>query len=280
MADGDIYAERLGRHAIEAHRMDDQFRIITRALGWTLHPSVTRNLDQSPSIADFATGTGLFLRSLAKTYPNAARLDGYDLSPEMFVSDGKVKLSVADVKKPMPTELHGLYDVLHLRWLIAGMEPDDWEPVLRNLLPLLKPGGAIQWVEPAFSQTQHLRGEPESKTATLTKMSLMFRSGPLQQRFSHGWSTLPAIMEKCGLRVETDLVSSDRVVGTRRALTENGLVALLGFARIMASKQAPGAMSMAEIDAVEAKAKEEIESGCYLRYDVHTAVGFKPDDMK
>jgi hypothetical protein len=84
------------------------------------------------------------------------------------------------------------------------MEPDDWELVLRNMLQLLKPGGAIQWEEPAFSQVQLLRGEPSSMTATMTRLSLMFRSGPLQQRFSHGWSTLPAIMEKCGLRVEME----------------------------------------------------------------------------
>ena len=84
-------------------------------------------------------------------------------------------------------------------------------------------------------------------------------------------------MEKCGLRVETDVVSSDRVVDTRRALTENGLVALLGFARMLAAKQAPGAISTAQIQEMEGAAIREIESGCYVRYDVHTAIGFKPN---
>ena len=194
----------------------------------------------------------------------------------MFFPDKNVNLSIANAKEPLPAELHGVYDVVHIRFLIAGMEPDDWEPVLRNVLQLLKPGGAIQWVEPAMSQVQHLRGEPNSMTATMTRLSLMFRSGPLQHRFSQGWSTLPAIMQQCGLRVETDVVSSDRVVETRRALTENGLVALLGFARMMAAKKAPGAMSMEEIEETERAAIKEIESGCYVRYDVYTAVGFKP----
>jgi len=246
------------------------------ALGWILHPSVARNLGDSPSIADFATGTGLFLRSLSTSYPGA-RLDGYDISPAMFVSDNNVTLSVANAKEPLPAELHGVYDVVHIRYLIAGMEPDDWQLVLLNMLQLLKPGGAIQWEEPALSQVQHLRGGPSSTTATMTRMSLMFRSGVLQQRFSQGWSTLPAIMEKCGLRVETDVVSSDRVVDTRRALTENGLVALLGFARMLAAKQAPGAISTAQIQEMEGAAIREIESGCYVRYDVHTAIGFKPN---
>ncbi|KAL9593685.1 MAG: hypothetical protein Q9219_007440 [cf. Caloplaca sp. 3 TL-2023] len=256
MAERDIYAEHLGRHATEAERMDEQFQIIT-------------------TIADFATGTGLFLRLLAESYPDA-RLDGYDLSPAMFLHDKNVNLSLADAKEALPGELHGIYDVVHIRYLIAGMEPDDWEPVLRNLLQLLKPGGAIQWEEPALSQVQHLRGGPDSRTAITTSLSLMFRSGPLQERFGHGWSTLPAIMEKCGLRVETDVVSSDRVVETRKALTRNGLVALISYARMMAAKQVPGAMSMDDIERLEKEALQEIESGCYVRYDVHTAVGFKP----
>ncbi|KAL8728581.1 MAG: hypothetical protein Q9166_005314 [cf. Caloplaca sp. 2 TL-2023] len=195
----------------------------------------------------------------------------------MFLHDKNVKLSVADAKTPVPSELYGIYDVVHIRYLIAGMEPDDWEPVLCNMLKLLKPGGAIQWEEPALSQVQHLRGQPNSTTATMTKLSLHFRSGPLQQRFSHGWSTLPAIMGKHGLRVETDIVSSDRVVETRRALTENGLVALLGFERMMAARQAPGAVSTTQIEEMERRAIIEIESGCYVRYDIHTVVGFKPD---
>ncbi|KAL8817071.1 MAG: hypothetical protein Q9191_008217, partial [Dirinaria sp. TL-2023a] len=247
------------------------------ALGWILHPSVANDLGDCPSIADIATGTGLFLRSLAEVYPRS-RLDGYDISSAMFLPDpdNKAKFFTANVKEPLPAELHGVYDVVHIRFLVAGMEPDDWEPVLRNVLQLLKPGGAIQWIEPAFSDAQHLRGEPGSMTATMTRLSLMFRSGPVQHRFSQGWSTLPTIMKQCGLRVETDIVSSDRVVETRRALTENGLVALLGFARMMAAKNAPGAMSMEQIDETERAAIKEIESGCYLRYDVHTAIGFKP----
>ncbi|KAL8761306.1 MAG: hypothetical protein Q9184_002575 [Pyrenodesmia sp. 2 TL-2023] len=276
MAHSDIYAERFGRNAIETERMDQQFQIITGALGWLLHPSITRALGDSPSIADFATGTGQFLRLLSKMYPGA-RLDGYDVSSAMFTPDEHINMTIANAKEPLPAELHGAYDVVHIRYLVAGMEPTDWEPVLRNMLQILKPGGAIQWVEPALSQCENLRGEPISTTTTMTRLSSMFRSGPVQQRFSHGWNTLPALMEKCGLRVETDLVSSDRIPGTRRALTENAMVAALGFARMMTDKQAPGAMSTEQIQEVEIAAIKDIDSGCYLRYNVHTAIGFKPE---
>ncbi|KAI9717490.1 MAG: hypothetical protein M1828_007190 [Chrysothrix sp. TS-e1954] len=276
MSKQDLYAESMGRDATEAQRMDQQFQIITGALGWTLHPSIVPILGDSPNIADFATGTGLFLRSLAESYP-AARLDGYDVSSNMFEANCKnVKLSIADVNQPVPSELHGIYDLVHVRYLIAGMQPDDWEPALRNLLQLLRPGGVIQWEEPALSQTQHLRARPESSTSTMRKMMLSFIKGPLHDQLCHGWSTLPEIMERCGLRVETDVVSSDRHVETRRMLTENGMVALFGYARLMASKHAPGAMSMDQIKELEVDAIKEVESGCYVRYDIHTAVGFNP----
>ena len=240
---------------------------------------MARDLRDSPSIADFATGTGAFLHSLSESYPGA-RLDGYDISPAIFRPGKNVNLSVANAKEPIPAELHGVYDIVHIRYLAAGMEPDDWEPVLRNMLQLLKPGGAIQWEEGALSQLQYLRGEPSSMTATLKRASLTFLTGTMQRRFSYGWNTLPEIMEKCGLRVETDVVSSDRVVETRRAITENSLVALLGFARMMAAKEAPGAMATAEIEEMEDAAIKEIESGCYVRYDIHTAVGFKPNGIE
>ncbi|KAL8800329.1 MAG: hypothetical protein Q9182_005256 [Xanthomendoza sp. 2 TL-2023] len=294
MADKDIYTELMGRHAAEAQRLDEQFRLITgyglearasktpvtdglqscSALGWILHPSITRRLGNRPSIADFATGTGLCLRLLSDFYPGA-RLDGYDISPEMFAADEKVNLSVANAKEPLPAELHGVYNVVHIRCLIVGMDPEEWEPVLRNMVQLLKPGGAIQWTEPALSQLRYIRGEPYSRTSTMNELLSMLRGGPLQQRCSHGWSTLPAIMEKCGLEVETDVVSSDRQAEAGRASTENHLKIPLSFLRMMAAKQAPGALSSTQIDEMEAEAIKEVESGSYVRYDLHTAIGFK-----
>ena len=76
--------------------------------------------------------------------------------------------------------------------------------------------------------------------------------------------------------METDIVSSDRQPETRRTLTENALVAAMGFTRMMTAKQAPGAMSTEEMEGIESAAIKDIESGCYIRYDIHTAIGFKP----
>lgn len=98
----------------------------------------------------------------------------------------------------------------------------------------------------------------------------------MERRFEGGWSTLPGLMEKEGLAVETDVVSCDRVADNRRALAENGLVALTAAAHKMAAAGMPGALEVSKIDELEAMAQQDIESGAYPQYSLHTAVGFKP----
>nr|POE96504.1 n-methyltransferase sirn [Quercus suber] len=274
----DIYAEALSRDATEVQRMEHQFHIITEALGWTIHPSIAAKLPVSPAIADFATGPGLFPCTVVKDHPNA-RLDGYDISPAMFPVQSElpsnVRLHTLDVKEPLPAELHDVYDLIHVRYLTVGMEPEEWYGVLRNLLRGLKSGGAIQWIEPAVSQMQFVRGRPDSTTTALTRMSDAFQTEAVQRRFSSGWNTLPDLMKQAGLDVETDIVSTDRLPESRRALTENGKVALFSAARRINAAGLPGAMATEAIDRLEVQAADDIESGCYARYDIHTAIGFK-----
>ena len=102
-----------------------------------------------PRIADLATGTGIFLQWMATHYQNA-HLDGFDLSKNMWQADAVAGFTFADVKKPFPDGLHGTYDFVHIRYLIIAMAPEDWDVVLRNAIQLLKPGGVIQWEEPAM----------------------------------------------------------------------------------------------------------------------------------
>lgn len=188
-----------------------------------------------------------------------------------------VTLTLLNAKEAFPDSLHGTYDFIHVRYLIAGMQPEDWSVVLSNLLPALKPGGAIQWVEPAISKTEIVRSHASTKTTAMSTLSNMFKTAPgFQKRMEHGWSTLPDLMREAGLRVETDVVSADRLPESRKRYAENGLVALLATARKLAEAGIPGAMSSERIDELEKMALAEIEDGAYPTYTVHTAVGFKP----
>ncbi len=251
-----------------------------RNIGYLLHPSISRKLSSSPSIADVGTGTGRFLCQLAESYPEAT-LQGFDISSDLFPAPetlpSNVKLGLMDVKQPPPSEEHGRYDVVHVRLLVAAMNPEDWEVAVRYLSKLLKPGGALQWEENDFTNVRYYRGGIDSPVAASQFMSNLFRDA-LFERFSHGWNTLPQIMEDAGLvGTEKDVVSSDRIAETRAVLAGNGMVALFGWARMMAGRGVPGSRKLDELKQLEGRAFDEIKSGCYVRYDVHIALAFKAD---
>ncbi|KAI1139168.1 S-adenosyl-L-methionine-dependent methyltransferase [Hypoxylon sp. FL0543] len=276
---GDSYAENMTRHASEAQRLDDQFDIITENIGYLIHPFAAAALPDNPRIADIATGTGRFLLCVRELYPNAV-LDGSDISPALFPPPSElpanVTLTVLDIKQPVPQELHGKYDLVHVRMLVAGMLPNDWAPAVQNLSRMLKPGGFLQWEEGDFVTLKHLRGRVDSQVDTLRFMGRSF-SKALGERFRHGWNTIPEHMRAAGLNpVHKDIVSSDRVPETRERCTVNSIQPLVKWARLMNERGAPGAMSLDEIERLEGKAYEEAESGSYVRYDLHVACGQKP----
>ena len=48
--------------------------------------------------------------------------------------------------------------------------PEDWKAVASHAVHLLKPGGALQWIEGDFPQAMTVyQSEPETKTAVLEK---------------------------------------------------------------------------------------------------------------
>ena len=250
-----------------------------RNIGYLLHPSVVKQMPTCPVIADIGTGTGLFLSKLAASYPGAS-LRGFDISSALFPPPeclpSNVTLSVMDVKQPPPEEECNRYDLVHVRLITAGMSPTDWDVAVRNLVKLLKHGAALQWEECNFLSVQHLRGMPDSTVATARFMGRLFRDA-LKEKFSYGWSSLPQIMVNEGLmHVDTDFLSSDRVTETREAMTRNGMAAIFGWANLMSMRNVPDSLSKAKLEELEDRAYEDIKSGCYVRFDIHTSIGFKP----
>lgn len=99
----------------------------------------------------------------------------------------------------------------------------------------------------------------------------------LREQFAYGWNTLPSEMRDVGfVDVEDDIVSSDRDVETREPLTVNGMVAVFHWARLISERGVPGSRPMDELKGLQEKAFADIRSGCYCRFDIHVAVGFKP----
>ncbi|KAF2634687.1 hypothetical protein P280DRAFT_463175 [Massarina eburnea CBS 473.64] len=272
---GKEYDNIMGRDEKEAHRLDKQFKAITTNIGYLVHP--TAALGRTARVADVATGTAMFLTSLSTEYPEAS-LFGYDISPALFPPNGvpkNVQLDILDIKKPIPDNLRGTFDFVHIRLLIAAVEPSEWPSVVSNTASLLKPGGKLQWEEIDFFTSNYLRSKPQSTTNTAQKC--LFKMTKNVDRFRAGFNTLAENMEKAGLgEVITDLVSNDRVPETRESLARNGIEVIMGFHGRMHEIGAPGAWSRAELEELEKGFEKDLESGAYVRYDIHIAIGTKP----
>ncbi|KAL8677212.1 MAG: hypothetical protein Q9224_007212, partial [Gallowayella concinna] len=109
-----------------------------RELGYVLHPDIPVN--QGTRIADLACGNCAWLVDAAREYPRA-QLDGFDLSTAQFPHTAwipkNINLSTMDIFQPVPDDLRGQYDVVHVGLLVFVVEKGDPLPILDNLLALL-----------------------------------------------------------------------------------------------------------------------------------------------
>ena len=68
-------------------------------------------------------------------------IDGYDISDEQYPPEKwygpKVSLSKLDIFKPLPEELKGRYDVVHLRFFMTVASDDNVHVVIENLKSML-----------------------------------------------------------------------------------------------------------------------------------------------
>jgi SAM-dependent methyltransferase len=252
---------------------------VDRNIGYLLHPSVASSLPGNAVVADVGTGTGVFLEQVQVQFPTVT-LHGYDISPALFRQPETpgVVLSVLDAKQPVPDNLRGAYDLVHVRMLGAAMLPEDWAPTVKSVAQLLKPGGWIQWEECDFSHVRHIRGgEYDSCTIqTAREMGSAFKTA-LLERFQHGWNTLPDDMRAAGLiNIQTDCVGADRLPETRERMTANGMQAIFRWARMLAERGLPGAKTNEHLDKAEEQAYKDISSGCYVGFEIYVACGRMP----
>ncbi|KAJ0418714.1 S-adenosyl-L-methionine-dependent methyltransferase [Aspergillus carlsbadensis] len=141
----------LGRDTAESQRLNEQHRLLIDIVDGAIDSSIP--LDRISSVADVATGTGVWLwdaqQALSKVADNSPRcFHGFDISSAQFpAAPERVELSLHDVLTPFPPEHQGRYDLVHVRLLVTALGESDFEIAVRNLSSILKPGGYLQWVE-------------------------------------------------------------------------------------------------------------------------------------
>ena len=106
-------------------------------------------LGRPPAVADIATGTGIWLKSLATQLPERSRLDGFDFVTTKFHPPSElpagVRLQFGNAFEPFPEKLQETYDLVHVRLLGSGLRSEQWALVANNLRTLLRPGGYLFW---------------------------------------------------------------------------------------------------------------------------------------
>ncbi|KAI1454934.1 hypothetical protein F4805DRAFT_298976 [Annulohypoxylon moriforme] len=139
-------------------RLHLQHFIAQNTVGHLLDSEVEKAVagSQDLKIAELACGNGVWLTDLhtdfSKKGISFSQLDGYDINPGNFPNPSRLPKSVTlrelDIlARPLPAEMLGIYDVVHVRGFVSIVYNNDTTPLLSTALALLKPGGYLQWEE-------------------------------------------------------------------------------------------------------------------------------------
>ncbi|QDS77200.1 hypothetical protein FKW77_002597 [Venturia effusa] len=284
----DSYGSRLLRDKDESARLDCQHYLMTKSLGYLIHPSAAKLLVSGSKVADIATGTGVFLRDLSEKVNDASiDLQGFDISADQYPPPEKlpsnVTLKLANAKTGFPPEYHGKFDIVNIRLLTAALENEqDWRNVGLNTLALLKPGGYLQWIEGTLAQASTVLcavpgGDPECSEVFNSGMEQLGNYNEMA-RTMMSWSglNLASLLKELGaIEVRQENTSSDRCPEDRQAYTRMVVDAFRAVAG--AHVGLPGTFkSMDEVLEWHAKLQELTKrEKVYLRYDIHTFIARK-----
>lgn len=132
-------------------RLHLQHLLFQNTINFVLEPHVQAAVDGAKElrVADLGCGNGIWLSDLDRELSKkgvSSKLDGYDVNEINFPAPAflpeTVTLKKLDVfAKPLPEELIGAYDIVHVRALVSVISNSDLTPLLSTALALLKPGG-------------------------------------------------------------------------------------------------------------------------------------------
>jgi SAM-dependent methyltransferase len=267
-------------------RSKDIYLIPDSFVGHVLHPLVVERLPRTPVIADVATGTGAWLLECTEILPPSTTYVGFDISNDQFPKTYPPSMSfeIHDTLKPFDSKWHGRFDVVNIRLLMSIMSDDTWTLVAQNVVPLLKPGGALVWFEyNANSLRRPLRSGVASTSnvnaPVLRRLTALGGRGLTNGRKVEEDDAIMQAMTATGLEdVVADYVGTDRLLELRKGNTDNVMELLpLVCAKVEAAEGMPEAMEEASLAKVREEARKEADAGWYFRADGCTIMGFRPE---
>src|SRR5258708_37870128 len=133
-------------------RLMYQDKLITQAMGGLLE-DIPR-ASQVRRILDVACGPGSWALEVAFNYPKF-QVVGFDLSNLMIqYANAQAKAQrlsnarflVMDARKPLEFP-DGWFDIVNARFISGFMHKEDWPKVVRELVRITRPGGAVRLSE-------------------------------------------------------------------------------------------------------------------------------------
>jgi SAM-dependent methyltransferase len=233
-------------------------------------------------VLDIATGTGAWLLALEHTAPSGWTLEGSDISADQFPAniDSGCKFSVLDIKKPVPEELRGTFDLVHIRMLLGGLVTPDWALVAANVYQLLKPGGWIQWHEIDAPRMQFFPLAAEASTE---------HSQALLSTCVRGYQRIDRFMEQ-DMELFTERIksagftnchmhrpSSDRVPDMRQEASLTMHMAVSSALKYLVKADPTCGVTSEEAEGLASRSLEEVQrEDIYWRWDMCIVTASKP----
>ena len=162
------------------------------------------------------------------------------------------------------------------------MRGDDWEVVARNVVQLLRPGGAVQWEDMKGGESWLFASDGTEVPQTSDSMAMSRLTGMVKgvagDRLQHGGpTTLGPIFSGLGLKdVGLETVSSDTVAAVRKPMSVNFMqLGMLAARRFLKAGLLEG-RTTEELDELERKVLEEIDAGAYYTALMYITIGWQP----
>ncbi|EFQ97616.1 hypothetical protein MGYG_00655 [Nannizzia gypsea CBS 118893] len=188
----------------EANRLNLQHFLWRESFQFNIHPSILPRIISSPpseaplNIADIVCGTGLWLMDVARELPKA-QLDGLDINLALAPRELPSNIAFREwdlFQNPVPPDLVGKYDLIHVRSLAMRLAGKDLKSVIGRLYQLLKPGGYLQWDESDYKNMGVAKTEPAVTAPSLTELAKLWHSDG-----RHDWTiALPQLLGEEGFQ--------------------------------------------------------------------------------
>lgn len=197
----------LTRGQAERDRLDKQFWFYKKYHGRGLVCDSRISIPDDGAVLDAATGSGVWIRSLAKQVPSSVELYAVDLAPTIWSSEGvpsNVHYSVQSITS-LPGDWTSKFDFVNQSLVAIALKRPDWPKALAELYRVLKPGGYVQLTElttyPPFPKTS-----PPPEMPDKDILQVMHRLSKMMDYLEHPTIEIPRMLEDVGFReISTDL---------------------------------------------------------------------------